>query len=676
MDLRHQTLKLLFGGTKRRGIALQRAGSISLLSFQAAEDPVEQQRGSPWLGLGISQGPPTLHASPAQNSDEELGVKLQLCGHCLEWWCSLAPDLSAEMPAPVGWVFLVVCAALGGWQAMAGSLPPPCDSHIYCTGELLRQVQRARLFQDDKDFVDMPLKSNPDVVLKQFEELMKATPGGDLSKLQLAQFVEAHFFPPGQELESWMPPDWTDSIPLFKRISDEKLRTWAWVLNAKWKQLGRQVNPDVQTSPWRYSLIYVPNPVIVPGGRFREYYYWDSFWILGGLLLSNMTATAKGLIQNFLYLVSKFGHVPNGGRVYYERRSQPPLLTLMMESYLSHTNDTEFLRENLHLLEAEYHFWQDHRAVNISVGGKQYSLNHYNVQVGEPRPESYMKDVELAMGLEEEAQQNLWAELQSAAESGWDFSSRWFLPGFPSLHDPLQDTQVRGVVPVDLNAILCKVEQLLATFYQVLGRGEKASRFWAARRQRAAALTAVLWNEEAGVWLDYRILHQRHNPAFYPSNISPLWAECDVDLRRAEKALCYLEESSALSYANGLPTSLTRTGQQWDFPNAWAPLQHMVIIGLAKSSSPRAQELAFSLAQHWLRMNLAVYKKHGGMFEKEGFGWTNGVALQLLDLYGERLTAASALCSPTWPCVGACLILILFSQLPGLLGDRLVPWEG
>ncbi|KAM3830879.1 trehalase isoform 2-T2 [Vipera latastei] len=597
------------------------------------------------------------------------------------------------MPGRVGWGFLVTCAALW-WQVMAGSLPPPCDSHIYCTGELLRQVQLARLFQDDKDFVDMPLKSNPDVVLKRFEELVNATLGGALSKLQLAQFVEAHFFPPGQDLESWIPPDWTDSIPLLKRISDEKLRSWAQVLNAKWKQLGRRVNPNVQMSPWCYSLIYVPNPLIIPGGRFREYYYWDSFWILGGLLLSNMTATAKGLIQNFLYLVSKFGHIPNGGRVYYERRSQPPLLTLMMESYLSYTNNTEFLRENIHLLEAEYKFWQDYRAVNISVGGKRYSLNRYNVQVGEPRPESYMKDVELAMGLEEEAQRGLWAELQSAAESGWDFSSRWFLPGSPPLQDPLQGTRVSGVVPVDLNAILCKVEQLLATFYQVLGDGEKASQFWAAWRQRVAAVTAVLWNEDAGVWLDYHLLHQRHNWAFYPSNLSPLWTECGIDLPRTEKALHYLEESSALSYANGLPTSLTQTGQQWDLPNAWAPLQHMVILGLAKSSSPRAQELAFSLAQRWLQMNLAVYEKHGGMFEKydvegdgkpggggeypvqEGFGWTNGVALQLLDLYGEQLKAASSLCSPSWPWIGACLILVLFSQLFGLLVDGPVQWEG
>uniref|UniRef100_A0A8C6XUV7 Trehalase n=1 Tax=Naja naja TaxID=35670 RepID=A0A8C6XUV7_NAJNA len=582
------------------------------------------------------------------------------------------------MPGPVGWAFLVAWAALWGWQAMAGSLLPPCDSHIYCTGELLWQVQRARLFQDDKDFVDMPLKSSPG----ECPPLEHSPP-----RLQLAQFVESNFYPPGKELKSWMPPDWSDSIPLLQRISDEKLRSWAQVLNAKWKQLGRRVDPDVQASPWRYSLIYVPNPVIVPGGRFREYYYWDSFWILEGLLLSNMAATAKGLIQNFLYLVSKFGHIPNGGRVYYERRSQPPLLSLMMESYLSHTNDTEFLREHIYLLEAEYRFWQDHRAVNIS-GGKQYSLNRYNVQVGEPRGCHLL----LPHLFPAEAQRNLWAELQSAAESGWDFSSRWFLPGSPSLQDLLLDTRVRGIVPVDLNAILCKVEQLLATFYQVLGDGEKASRFWAARRQRVDALTAVLWNEEAGVWLDYHFLRQRHNPTFYPSNLSPLWAECDVDLPRAEKVLRYLEESSALSYANGLPTSLTQTGEQWDFPNAWAPLQHMVITGLVKSSSARARELAFSLAQRWLQMNLAVYEKHGGMFEKydvegdgkpggggeypvqEGFGWTNGVALQLLDLYGEQLTSASALCSPSWPWIGTCLVLI--SQLPGLLGDGPVHWEG
>ncbi|XP_048367347.1 trehalase isoform X2 [Sphaerodactylus townsendi] len=371
-----------------------------------------------------------------------------------------------------------------------------------------------------------------------------------------------------------------------------------------------------------------------------------------------MATTARGMIENFLYLVEKFGHIPNGGRIYYERRSQPPLLTLMVESYLKHTNDTAFLRDKIHLLEAEYQFWQKQRAVNVTIAGKEYLLNRYNVQVGEPRPESYSADVELAEGLDEDAQQNLWAELQSAAESGWDFSSRWFLPGPPPLPATRQDTQTSMVVSVDLNAFLCRVEQVLASLYRTLGNTEKANQFQAAHEYRVAAVQAVLWNDKAGVWLDYNLVRQRHNEAFYPSNLTPLWAECITEPAAAERALRYLEESSALSYTNGIPTSLARTGEQWDLPNAWAPLQYVVIAGLAKSSSPWARDLAFTLAQNWVRTNLAVYEKYHAMFEKydvegdgnpgfggeyevqEGFGWTNGVIFQLLDFYGPTMRSS------------------------------------
>nr|XP_028564710.1 trehalase [Podarcis muralis] len=575
------------------------------------------------------------------------------------------------------WVLLGICIAVAGQQAVASSLPPPCDSEIYCTGELLRQVQQAKLFTDDKFFVDMPLKESPEVVLERFQKLVNETPGRDLSQEQLKVFVDENFSPRGQELENWEPPDWTDSPPLLQGIADKKLQSWARDLNAIWRQLGRQMKPEVKTSPDRHSLIYVPNPLIVPGGRFIEYYYWDSFWVIEGLLLSNMTATAKGMIENFLYLVDKLGHIPNGGRVYYERRSQPPFLTLMVESYWKHTNDTDFLRHNLHLLEAEYQFWQDHRAVNVSFGGKEYTLNRYNVQVGGPRPESYMKDVETAAGLDEGAREILWAELKSAAESGWDFSSRWFLPESSLLAASLKDTKTSAIVPVDLNAILCRVEQLLATFYGVLGNSEKANFFQAAHERRVAAVRAVLWSNSTEVWLDYNLQQERHNEAFYPTNLMPLWMECGVDVATSEKALRYLESSSALSYPHGVPTSLVRTQQQWDLPNAWAPLQDVVISGLAKSSLPRAQELAFTLAQSWIRMNLAVYEKYHYMYEKydvegdgkpggggeyqvqEGFGWTNGLALRLLHLYGDRLTSAGTLLFRSWLCVGACLVLSL-----------------
>uniref|UniRef100_A0A8C4YRH0 Trehalase n=1 Tax=Gopherus evgoodei TaxID=1825980 RepID=A0A8C4YRH0_9SAUR len=514
-------------------------------------------------------------------------------------------------------------------------------SHIYCTGDLLKQVQLAKLFSDDKHFVDMPLQESPGAWLW-------------LSPL-LSMF-----------------PSLSSSPQILAKISDQKLQAWASDLNAKWKSLGRKIKDDVRTRPMFYSQIYVPHPVIVPGGRFIEYYYWDSYWVIEGLLLSEMAATAKGMIQNLLYLVERYGHIPNGGRVYYLCRSQPPFLTLMMDAYLAHANDTEFLRENIHLLEVEYEFWQRNRSVSITVGDRNHTLNYYNVQIGEPRPESYSKDWELASDLNEDARQELWAELKSAAESGWDFSSRWFLSWPPPLPATLKDTKASAVVPVDLNAFLCKTEHLLASFYRILGKEP----FQAALERRLEAVQAVFWNEAAGVWLDFNLLKKQPNPAFYPSNLAPLWTDCFSDQAAAERAVRYLEGSTVLSYKNGLPTSLFRTGEQWDLPNAWPPLQHMVIAGLAKSSSSRAKEIAFDLAQNWVRTNFALYKKYQAMFEKynvdgdgkpgtggeyqvqEGFGWTNGVVLQLLDLYGDRLTSGSpSTLFRAW-IVAACLFLL------------------
>nr|XP_042707739.1 trehalase isoform X5 [Chrysemys picta bellii] len=476
------------------------------------------------------------------------------------------------------WCFFVgISVSVPGWQELVNGLPPPCESQIYCTGDLLKQVQLARLFSDDKHFVDMPLRESPDLVLKKFQQLVNVTPGGILSKEQLQQFVSSSFSDPGQEFEQWEPQDWTSSPQILAKISDQKLQAWASDLNAKWKSLGRKIKDDVRTRPMFYSQIYVPHPLMVPGGRFIEFYYWDSYWVIEGLLLSEMATTAKGMIQNFLYLVD---------------------------------------RENIHLLEVEYEFWQRNRSVSITVGDRNHTLNYYNVQIGEPRPESYSKDWELASDLNEDARQELWAELKSAAESGWDFSSRWFLSWSPPLPATLKDTKARAVVPVDLNAFLCKTEHLLASFYRILGNTIKAAQFQAALEHRLEAVQAVFWNEAAGVWLDFNLLKKQPNPAFYPSNLAPLWTDCFSDQAAAERAVRYLEGSTVLSYKNGIPTSLARTGEQWDLPNAWPPLQHMVIAGLAKSSSSRAKEIAFVLAQNWVRTNFALYKKYQAMFEK------------------------------------------------------------
>nr|XP_044608991.1 trehalase [Equus asinus] len=697
-------------------------------------------------------------------------------------------------------LLLLLGLGLGSQEA----LPPPCESQIYCQGELLHQVQMAKLYQDDKQFVDMPLSSAPDQVLQRFNELAEAH-NHSIPQQQLQLFVQEHFQPVGQELEPWTPEDWKERYnpgqgtgegplggaaslnsegPVFFQppVPADNLRPQpaslgraaAPALEEAGKEgisvLGlpqsltekdgpeRGVKPEVLSHPEQFSLIYSEHPFIVPGGRFVEFYYWDSYWVMEGLLLSEMPETVKGMLQNFLDLVQTYGHVPNGARVYYLQRSQPPLLTLMMDRYMTHTNDTAFLRDNIETLALEVDFWAENRSISVSSGGKSYVLNRYYVPYGGPRtaevhskdrgggeeaptaqdqlegqpavtssrlspptpgqsravgpkgqlsqhgsvsslgtgaqsllvpdqppplarPESYSKDAELADTLPEGDREDLFAELKAGAESGWDFSSRWFIGG-PN-PDLLSSTRTSKFVPVDLNAFLCQAEELMSNFYARLGNDTQATKYRNLRAQRLAAMEAILWDEEKGAWFDYDLETGKKNAEFYPSNLAPLWAGCFSDLGDVDKALKYLEDSQILTYHYGIPTSLRKTGQQWDLPNAWAPLQDLVIRGLAKSPSPRAQEVAFQLAQNWIRTNFDVYSNTSAMYEKydisnsgqpggggeyevqEGFGWTNGVVLMLLDRYGDRLS------SGTWTvflephCLAAALLLsLLLSLLP------------
>lgn len=555
------------------------------------------------------------------------------------------------------WVLGVSVAVLLTWVSSA--VPPPCDSGIYCSGPVLHQVQTAKLFHDDKYFVDMKLKAHPDVVLSAFHNLSSEFPNGTVPAENLRLFLSQYFEEPGSEFESWTPPDWHERPQFLGKIKDRQLQTWAEKIHGLWKSLGKKIGAGVKDHPELHSQIYSPNPVIVPGGRFRELYYWDSYWVISGLLLSEMTDTARGMIHNFLHLVNRYGFVPNGGRIYYERRSQPPFLTLMVESYYQATKDKDFLRTAVPALEREYQFWMQNRSVVLRVNGTEHVLNHFAVQVGLPRPESYTDDLELAEGLSDGSKERLWMDLKAGAESGWDFSSRWFINGDGQNSGVLRDTRTSQILPADLNALLCRNEKTLASFHRILGDGDSAALYDQALARRLEAMEAVLWDGGRGAWFDYSLVTHAPHSEFYPSNLAPVWAACYSQPEMAERAVQYLKASGALQFPNGVPTSLRQSGQQWDYPNAWPPLQHMLIEGLSRMPSEDAQTLAFDLAQRWIRTNWLTYMKYEAMFEKYdvngdgkpggggeyevqlGFGWTNGVALQLLDQYGSTLTSGS-----------------------------------
>ncbi|KAG7395849.1 hypothetical protein PHYBOEH_003095 [Phytophthora boehmeriae] len=563
---------------------------------------------------------------------------------------------------------------------------------VYCRGELLHEVQTQELFPDSKHFVDMPIKnsSSVDEVLAQFDELKSAYGNDKDWKERLIAFVDQHFDPPGAELIPTTPPDFQDGETPMKiaQIGNTTLRDWAMELHKLWKVLARvpvsTTTEQESRSSFLHSLPIVATPnelqnplarqfhgenvLVVPGGRFRESYYWDSYWIVQGLLVSGLRQTARGVVAHLLEYVAEFGFVPNGGRIYYLTRSQPPMLSDMVRliAKLEEGNDTdantsawdlEYLRAAVPLLEREYDFWMhrgDHgHAVEIPVSGsdgsKTFVLNRYVAHTGDPRPESYREDVTAAStafsGQAPNAQKAaFYDEIIAAAESGWDFSSRWF-----GDYKTLVTVRTSRVLPVELNAIMHRVERNLAMFHSLLGNADASARFKEAASSRMRAMDSVLWSEADGCWKDYLLDSRKHSPVVSVANYSPLWGGVfdASDSARLDKILTSMEMSGLIQEA-GVQTTTSVTGQQWDAPNAWPPLQDIFIDGLLNAGTTKARLLAKRLIQTWVKAGLVAWQKTGLMFEKYnaqqlggvgsggeynpqfGFGWSNGVILHFL----------------------------------------------
>lgn len=523
------------------------------------------------------------------------------------------------------------------------SLPLSCDSPVYCYGEILHTVQMARIFNDGKTFVDMKMSHAQTDVLQNFATLKNST-NNNPTKDDIERFVYENF-ERGNELENYTLTDFNHNVRFLQEITNETVRNFTQDLLNIWPQLARKVKPEVFDNKERYSLIPVPNAFVIPGGRFLEYYYWDSYWIIDGLLISGMYDTVRGIIDNFLFLVSQYGFVPNGGRIYYLQRSQPPLLTPMASLYVQYSKDISWLKKNIRVLSKELSYWK-RQSLQINVNNEFHTLYHYNAVSDGPRPESYREDYLTASYWENEAKRKeTYIDLKSGAESGWDFSARWIFDEYGGNVANLSHIETRRVVPVDLNAYLCGAYRDIAYLYSILGNVVQKriwyNKFLAIRK----AINVVLWNENDGIWYDYDVKLTKHRRIFYPTNIAPLWSKCFYRVNApiiGKKVMRYLKKTGALHYMGGVPTSLDHTGEQWDFPNAWPPLQDIVVRGLESTNWPEAQFTAAVLAKRWINSNILGYKKTGAMFEKydavvpgqyggggeyevqSGFGWSNG----------------------------------------------------
>ena len=588
--------------------------------------------------------------------------------------------------------FLIICGSINT-AATTNSSTVNYNAGVcplFCKGPLLHYVQMTQLFNDSKYFVDMTMKTSPSAIESKFEELLSLSNNNTIKKDEFLSFIDKYFYKPNTFITSWVPPDWNPQPSYINNIYDKKVREWMYDLNRRWKLLGRKVNHQfLKLNGDRSTLLPVPNPFIVPGGRFREFYYWDSYWIIEGLLVSEMFQTAKGMIDNFLMLVHEYGYVPNGGRKYYLGRSQPPFLIPMVDLYVKATSDFKYLQSSVDILEREFQFWISERSVNVLIDGIEYRVFHYYVEAKIPRPESYREDEILVQSLNETERIGVFSEIQSATESGWDFSSRWlFKDG--SVSKSLKDIITSSIIPVCLNSLMSYNAKILSEFYTYTGNKNKSTYYFKLSQEINATISRIFWDEEAGIWRDYDLSMMEQRKEFYAGNLLPLYFDT-FGMERDKKfvvnqVINYIKKNDFESFPGGIPTSLLESGQQWDMPNNWPPLQYFIIMGLhnARSFNDYAEDLALSLAKQWILNVYDVYSndpKHP-MFEKynavtgntsgsggeyrvqNGFGWTNAIVIKLLSMYSHQIRISYQ----TDIVLVVVLFLLSFTVLVALLG--------
>lgn len=486
-------------------------------------------------------------------------------------------------------------------------------------GPLFNDVQSAKLFPDQKTFADAVPKSDPLMILADYR--MQHTQ----SSFDLRHFVEMNFTLPA-EGEKYVPP------------AGQSLREH---IDDLWPVLTRTT--DKASNKWE-SLLPLPKPYVVPGGRFREVYYWDSYFTMLGVAESDHWDKISDMVDNFAYEIDTFGHIPNGNRSYYLSRSQPPFFSLMVE--LLATHDSDALKKYRPQMEKEYAYWMDgvdalqpgqasKRVVKLDDGA---ILNRYWDDRDTPRPESWLDDVNTAKSNPNRPATEIYRDLRSAAASGWDFSSRW-------MDDPQKLGTIRttSIVPVDLNALMFKMEKLLARASQESGDAASANKYEALATARQKAIESHLWNDKEGWYADYDLKSKKVRNQLTAAALFPLYVKAAAQ-DRADKVAA--ATSSRLLQPGGIATTTVNSGQQWDAPNGWAPLQWVAAEGLQNYGQ---EKVSMDVTWRFLKNVQHTYDREKKLVEKydvsstgtgggggeyplqDGFGWSNGVTLKMLD---------------------------------------------
>jgi alpha,alpha-trehalase len=365
----------------------------------------------------------------------------------------------------------------------------------------------------------------------------------------------------------------------------------------------------------KFAHFGLPNKFVSPNdGIFKEdQFYWDSFFIILGLVRCGREELAVGMIDNFLFMQKRFNIIPMRNRFYNLGSSQIPFLTSMISEVYAVTGDSRWRTKTMRAAEQELAtYWMNKNLTekHIVYRGLSRYCDHYITQ------------------------------LAAEHESGWDMTSRF-------------REHCLDYLPIDLNSALYKYELDLAQYYKDSHKIKQAKDFLLQAEKRRKTMFKLMWNSEKGFFFDYDYLQKKQSPFYTIAGFYPLWAKLatHTQAKQVVENLCKFEYDGGL--ANTQPTGLSPEYKQHDYPNGWPPQQWIVIKGLLNYGY---REDAFRIAKKYVDLNQKIFKKTHKIWEKHnvvdctigaseryptqsGFGWTNAVILRLFSEFAPTTKA-------------------------------------
>lgn len=405
------------------------------------------------------------------------------------------------------------------------------------------------------------------------------------------------------------------------------------------------------------GLLYLPNPYVVPGGRFNEMYGWDSYFIQLGLLKDGQIDLAKDMADNFLYEIRQYGQILNANRTYYLTRSQPPFLTEMLLGVYRQTKDRAWLADSVKTTEEYYRYWTREPHLTPQTGLSRY----FDLGDG-PSPEVLASEVNAAGHTHYDLVRNYFRthrveayDLARFYDRKRDLLTPEFYKADRSMRESGFDPSARfgpfnadivAYNPVCLNSLLYVMEKEMAEILEILGKAAEAASWRERAGERAERVNRLMWDAHDGLYYDYNFEKKQLRPYPFLTTFYPLWA----GIASAEQAARVRKALGKFEQPGGLRTSTNRSGDQWDAPFGWAPLQLIAVEGLRRYGY---NDDANRIAEKFLSMVYEEFRRTGNILEKYdverraadiqgevrygynsnevGFGWTNGVYKVLLD---------------------------------------------